>query len=213
MKGLFLVAAFTLLCAGVASGQMADIRSHQDHHAGRMEYGIAGGLNIASNECALRTGTDTDGDFAYGFVGSLFVDHSVTERLAMRIGVGVVMGGSDAVMPIDGVSTKFETRTTHLDVPVLAKLGIADFGHHSIYAVAGSNFGYLLSAKTNDEDISDTVKSYDLGLIGGAGISMPVGNHRVFLEAKYNFGVLDTSDTEGESLKNRGIRITTGFYF
>ncbi len=39
---------------------------------------------------------------------------------------------------------------------------------------------------------------------------MPVASHTIFMEVKYNFGLANTSDLEGEELKNRGIRLTAG---
>ena len=131
-------------------------------------------------------------------------------KLKIRFGVGVVMGGSDTKMPIDGVSTTFELRTVHLDFPLFAKYSIFGFGHHSFYALAGINFGYLLSAKTNDVNMMDNMKKFDMGLLGGVGISMQVASHTIFMEAKYNFGLANTSDLKGEELKNRGIRLTAG---
>ena len=123
------------------------------------------------------------------------------------------MGGSDTEMPIDGVSTIYETRTVYLDLPLLAKYNIFGFGHHSFYALGGVNFGYLLSAKINDVDMIENLKKFDLGLLGGVGIAMSVSSHTIFMEAKYNFGLVNTSGLEGEELKNRGIWLTAGFTF
>ncbi len=209
MKNLIFSLLFIALSAGIANGQMM----HMYHDTGMMEYGISGGLNIASNNCVLETGDEGSADFAYGFVGNIFVEHPIMINLKARFGVGVVMGGSDTEMPIEGVSTTYETRTVYLDFPLLAKYSIFGFGHHSVYALGGVNFGYLLSAKTNDVDMMDNLKKFDMGLLGGVGISMPVASHTIFMEAKYNFGLVNTSDLEGEELKNRGIWLTAGFTF
>ncbi len=209
MKNLVFSVLVIALSASITSGQMK-----QEHHdSGMMEYGISGGLNIASNNCVLETGNQGSANFAYGFVGNIFVEHSIILNLKARFGIGVVMGGSDTEMPIDGVSTTYETRTVYLDFPLLAKYSIFGFGHHSFYALGGVNFGYLLSAKTNDVDMMDNLKKFDMGLLGGVGISMPVSSHTIFMEAKYNFGLVNTSDLEGEELKNRGIWLTAGFTF
>jgi hypothetical protein len=206
MKKLVFIVLISALSAGIANGQMM----HNDHDSGMMEYGISGGLNIASNNCVWETGDQGSANFAYGFVGNIFVEHSIILNLKARFGVGVVMGGSDTEIPLDGVSTTFETRTIHLDFPVLAKYNVFGFGHHSVYVLGGINFGYLLSAKTNDVDMMDNMRKFDIGLLGGVGISIPVASHTIFLETKYNYGLANTSDLEGEELKNRGIRLTAG---
>lgn len=206
MKNLLSRVFLIALSTGIVNGQMMDM-----HHDSRMmEYGIFGGLNIASNNCVLETGDEGSANFAYGFVGNIFVEHQIIPILKARFGVGVVMGGSDTEIPIVGVSTTFKTRTVHLDFPILAKYNIFSFGHHSVYAMGGINFGYLLSAKINDVDMMDNMKKFDMGLLGGVGISMPVTSHTIFMEAKYNFGLANTSNLEGEELKNRGIRLTAG---
>jgi hypothetical protein len=207
MKKLVFSLLVIILSVSISNGQMMDM--HND--SGMMEYNISGGLNIASNNCVLEAGDQGSANFAYGFVGNIFVEHSIILNLKARFGVGVVMGGSDTEIPIDEVSTTFETRTVHLDFPILVKYSIFGFGHHSVYALGGINFGYLLSAKTNDVDMMDEMKKFDMGLLGGVGISMPVSSHTVFMEAKYNFGLVNTSDLDGEELKNRGIRLTAGF--
>jgi hypothetical protein len=206
MKNLIFSILFIALSTGIANGQMM----HMHHDSGMMKYGISGGLNIASNNCVLEADDVGSADYVYGFVGNIFIDHKIIPKLDSRFGVGVVMGGSDTNMPVNGVSTTYETRTVYLDFPILAKYSIFGFGHHSVYALGGINFGYLLSAKTNDEDMMDNMKKFDLGLLGGVGISMPVASHTFFIEAKYNYGLANTSDIEGEELKNRGIRLTAG---
>jgi hypothetical protein len=206
MKKLLFSFFIITFSATVAMGQI----THMNHNSGMMKYGISGGLNIASNNCVLETGEEGSADFAYGFVGNIFVEHPMLTKLNVRFGIGVVMGGSDTEMSIDGDPTTFETRTVHLDFPILAKYSVFGFGHHSVYALGGMNFGYLLSAKTNDVDMMDNMKKFDMGLLGGMGISMPVASHTIFIEAKYNFGLANTSNLEGEELKNRGIRLTAG---
>ena len=159
MKNLVFSVLVIALSAGIANGQMM----HMHHDSGMMKYGISGGLNIASNNCVLKTGDVGSADFAYGFVGNIFVEHQIIPKLKANFGVGVVMGGSDTNMPVDGVSTTYETRTVHLDFPIFAKYSIFGFGHHSLYVLGGINFGYLLSAKTNDAEMMDNMKKFDMG--------------------------------------------------
>jgi hypothetical protein len=206
MKKILFKVLIITFSATVTNGQI----TYMDHDSGMMKYGISGGLNIASNNCVLNSDEGGSADFAYGIVGNLFVEHLIVPKLEARMGIGFVMGGSDTEMPVDGVSTTFEMRTVHLDFPILLKYSIFSFGHHSVYGLGGINFGYLLSAKINVVDVMENMKRFDMGLLGGIGISMPVASHTIFMEGTYNFGIANTSDLEGEDLKNRGIRLTAG---
>ena len=54
------------------------------------------------------------------------------------------------------------------------------------------------------------MRDYDVGLLGRLGMAMPVATWSFFMEAKYDYGLANTSELEGEVLKNRGIRLTAG---
>ena len=84
------------------------------------------------------------------------------------------------------------------------------------YVMAGPTFGYLLSAKQDETDIKDDVKSIDFGLTFGGGVSLPMGNNTVFVEGRYTLGLSDINDDSGpdaDKIKTKGIQIMAGITF
>lgn len=83
--------------------------------------------------------------------------------------------------------------------------------------------GYLTSAKAEDlatgetRDELSTFNRADLGVSFGGGFSVPLGGALVFVEGRYSLGLKNilknTADTEGVTLKTRGVQVVAGVTF
>jgi len=82
----------------------------------------------------------------------------------------------------------------------------------SPYVVGGGEFSYILTHKFDGADVKDTTKSFDYGLVFGAGyeISLPGGS--VFFEGRYNLGFANIikDPDPGESRKTTALVVIVG---
>lgn len=114
-----------------------------------------------------------------------------------------------------------------LTVPLRARVSVRRTGIVP-YVKAGLDFDILLSARhriittyscTRIEEESDIRNSaaVDVGLVGGAGVALPAGRVRLFIEAEYCHGVrnvLEPDDPDFEfKLHNRVIGVMAGVLF
>ncbi|GAI92637.1 unnamed protein product, partial [marine sediment metagenome] len=59
----------------------------------------------------------------------------------------------------------------------------------SPYVLGGGEFSYILTHKLDGVDIKNTTKSYDYGVIFGAGYEMSMPGASLFFEGRYHLGV------------------------
>jgi hypothetical protein len=133
-----------------------------------------------------------------GFQIGPVLELGIGETLAIDIGA---MFSSKGAKDDSDVTS----RLNYLEVPVLLHLGLAG----GLYFEIGPSFGYLLSASADDNDISEDIKDFDLGAIGGVGFSF--GSLRADL--RYNLGMLDINDISDESIKNGVWTVGVSIFF
>jgi hypothetical protein len=110
----------------------------------------------------------------------------------------------------NSVGSKFDDEVTKIDyvsVPVLLRLNFAKI----VNIHAGPQFGILLSAKFEDEDVKDQMESSDLGIAFGAGVDLPMG---LTLSGRYVLGVKDIdASASGIEAKNNVFQLSVGYKF
>ena len=173
------------------------------------EFGVKGGLNFANFSWDIPEGSfETVSAIKFG-VGGIML-YSLSELLDVQIELMYLQKGA-----------KFEETKwnfAYLSIPVLGRY---KFGSEnaSTYVVAGPEIGFLLSAKFENsgavEDIKDVVKSIDLGINVGAGVSMNMDSTPVFWEIRYSVVLSNWIDDPNieDSAKNRGIQLFVGMMF
>lgn len=86
---------------------------------------------------------------------------------------------------------------------------------------AGPQFGILLSAMdeyefdgiSEEEDVKDQAKGFDVGVSGGVGYEFDMG---LYLKIRYYLGLTEVNDLEfqlNESWKNSALFVSAGFFF
>ncbi|KAA3619336.1 MAG: PorT family protein [Calditrichaeota bacterium] len=184
---------------------------------GQVDIGLIGGLNIANATIDPDQGVDWESRTVFGVGGVL--DYSLSEVMILNVEPMYLQKGTKAE---DG-DDKVEYKIDYIEVPVMFKYL---FGSNDLkpYVMTGPSIGILLNAKTDftmdgfsDEvDIKDDTKSINFSLGFGAGVSMPMGNKTVFVEARYALGLTnvndDPEDTETD-VKTKDIQIFAGFTF
>lgn len=152
-----------------------------------------------------------------GFAGGGFLTYNFSPTFAIQPEVLYCMKGAKADTD-EGEKIKLD----YIVVPILIKYMIPTEGKIAPNLFAGPEVGFLMSAKAEDEDIKDDLKSIDFGIAFGAGVDFAMESGKIMLDARYTLGMMslpDFDDGEGEgdedepSVKNATIMVTLGYGF
>jgi len=100
---------------------------------------------------------------------------------------------------------KGDLKMSYMTIPVMFKFYLgAGFNLQ-----AGPQFGFLTAAEFDGNDIKDSFKSSDTSLNLGAAWDAPFG---LVLDARYNIGLADVSDTSGSGeIKSNVFQFSVGY--
>jgi hypothetical protein len=204
-KSAAAAACASMLVAGTAS-------------AGAWHVGARGGINVSSLRGDITDVVQPSWQVT-PMVGG-FMEGEVAPALNLGVEVnyiqkGAKFGGTGA----DDTGNPTEPRDTHLvleyaDVPILLRVLLPETGAVRPYIVAGPTFGFALkgtvrSKGMTDQNVSDDMKTLDLGSTAGVGVRIAAVGSRVDVEARYatSFTDLwDVSDNLGSI--NHGFSLT-----
>ncbi|GAA3737582.1 MULTISPECIES: porin family protein [Flavobacterium] len=168
-------------------------------------FGVKGGLNITT----FAGGNYWDASSLVGFQVGGFAEIKVIERLAIQ--PEVLFSTQGAKLKFAG--DKYDTKLNYINVPVLAKFYITK----QFTAEAGPQIGFLVSAKSDGEDVKDGFKSVDTGFNFGLGYNF---TDNFSVGARYTVGLsniadnnADTWDEYYDSPKNSVFAITAAYKF
>ena len=122
------------------------------------------------------------------------------------------------------------TSVKYIDLPVLLKYKFGEEGGVRWYVTAGPTFGYaasgsldtyadvLIKIKVTSTPIDFTANGFNQFEVGGAfggGVEIPVGDGKLFADARYTRGFTDayTVPAIGASVRNTGFAIGAGYMF
>lgn len=170
---------------------------------GALAQGISGGLKAGVNFANQKYSGGGFSANADGLTGFHFGGY-------LNIGVSESFGVQPELI-YNAVGAKFgdaKFNTNYLSVPVMLKYNpVPIFNIH-----AGPQFGFLLSAKQEDEDVKEFMKGLDLGLGVGAGVDLPMG---LGITVRYVMGLSNISDEaddlEGVSVKNTAFQVSVSY--
>lgn len=186
MKRIFLLLAFV----GTFAAANAQTR-----------VGLKGGINVAD-----RGGEDADGhDAKLGFHIGGFASFGVGNKFSVQPELLFSTQGSKVEVPGDD----YKVRLNYINIPVMLKYEIVD----GLYAQAGPQFGFLVTAKTKrgdvTVDINDNIKKFDLGLGLGAGYQFPSSPFGI--DARYIFGMSRLDDNGDLKAYNRVFQLGVSY--
>lgn len=168
-------------------------------------FGVKGGLNITT----FAGGNYWDASSLVGFQVGGFAEIKVIERLAIQ--PEVLFSTQGAKLKFAG--DKYDTKLNYINVPVLAKFYITK----QFTAEAGPQIGFLVSAKSDGDDVKDGFKSVDTGFNFGLGYNF---TDNFSVGARYTVGLsniadnnADTWDEYYDSPKNSVFAITAAYKF
>src|SRR5689334_22226541 len=160
----------TLMLAGAAMCSFAQAQ---------FSAGLKGGLNFANLDVSNLEGTynNRTGYHIGAFTLFKFTKIGIQPEIVFsEQGSKVKISGSD-----------IESNFSYVNIPVILKL----YTVAGINLQAGPQWGFLTSAKFDDENIKDNLKSTDFGLALGAGWDLPFG---LTIDGRYNLGLKNVSD-------------------
>lgn len=185
-------------------------------------YGLRGGLNLANVDFEVSgggtsIGLDTDSR-TFFYLGG-FAEIGLNES-PHKIQTGLTYHGNGAVLSEDGDDVTF--KISQLNVPILFKF----LATEGLYLNGGAYAGAILDVQgelesgnmSETEDITDDFKTLDFGLSIGAEYNF---NNGLFLEARYNYGLVNILDNVDEfdidgvdvTFKNRFFTLGLGYRF
>lgn len=190
MKTILSVALATILFTTTATAQNVNI-------------GIKGGLNITN----LNDDNGTTYDSKIGFNVGLLGHIHLAPQLALQPELLYSLQG--AKYTVSNVETNINLG--YLNIP----LNVQYMFDNGFRLQAGPQIGLLMNAKSETNnvktDIKDNLKTVDFGVTAGLGYVHPASGFGV--DARYNLGLTDISESDASKLTNRGFQIGVFYLF
>jgi hypothetical protein len=184
----------------------------QAQAAGGMYGGVKAGVNFAN-----VSGDDAPDNTSMspGFMGGLFVGKHVNDQFGFRVeGLYTMKGAKE-----DSASVSVKTKLSYIEFPILFVYDLKNTEKMGFNLFAGPTLGFDVSAKVEDTDIKDSIKSFEFGGAIGAGVEKKMaGGKAITFDARYSMGATSVakdvtvgSTTVSPSIKNRGIGLMLGY--
>lgn len=171
----------------------------------QMSYGVKAGVNYAD--------VSFDGDVpSSGRVGLLaggFVTIPLFGWLAVQPEVIYTVKGTT----VDVADIKSDLIVDYVEVPLLARISI----RRKIYVAVGPSMAFRVRARsrtafggsTEEIDLKEDVESFDLGVVGAAGIDLG----RWVFDGRYTHGSSDIDARDDAKVRNRVLSVSAGIRF
>jgi len=196
-------------------------------------WGLQGGLGFskaAYDPGGFPSVVETEDRLHTGFIGGANVTFPLPgqHRLSLETGMYFQMKGGKTKLESEfATSEEYVWKLNYLSIPVLAKVSLSTGKVHP-YLKAGPELGVLLSANRFgplcigcsppiEQDIKDSIKPWDIGLLIAGGVQVPMGSKALFAELSYTHGFIDVNDPEDAEydvkVKNRVVGMGVGIRF
>jgi len=189
----------------------------QAHAAGAMYAGVKAGVNIANvggDDAPDGTSSRT------GFQGGLFIGKHVNDQFGFRVeGLYVQKGAKADVDNGAGGTVEVTEKLDYIEFPILFVYDIKSTESMGFNLFAGPTLGFNMSAKAEDTDIKDSIKSFEFGAAIGAGVEKKMaGGKAIGLDVRYSLGATTVAEdvtvgstTTSPSIKNHGVGVMASY--
>lgn len=161
------------------------------------------GTKIGLNSYTINNGNNSDFDSRIGIHAGLLGHIHLNDDFALQPEIVYSMQGAK--------SGNSELKLDYINIPVLVQY-MFDNGFR---LQAGPQLGFLINAKAENNnsssDLKDQFKSLDAGLSFGVGYVHPPTGFGI--DARYNFGINDISESSNVESTNRGFQIGIFYLF
>ena len=167
------------------------------------QLGFRKGIKVGYNLATLSG--DEDVDSRKAFAAGLGIEFNFLSLLSFQV---------DAIYSPRGASSDgTELKLTYLSIPMVLKKKFFPMGMHP-YIMGGPEFSFLLSAKSGDADVKDSLTSEDLAFVLGGGLEFSFIGKSAYAEVRYSYGLnnINKNEESGDA-KNRVTQIFFGILF
>ena len=173
-------------------------------------------LSLGPNAGFGHTWTSGSGDNTYQPAGNFGLAAVYSHNNHLGLGVDLkysIEGGKKEIANVD-----VKTRLNYLRIPIKGIYFFRDYGASLRPKISlGPSFGFLVGGKqeieSTETDVKDSYKSFDVGLLGSAGLHYNlVTNTWLHFDVSYYHGLSDISES-AETNRNRNIGINLGVAF
>jgi len=154
------------------------------------QLGVRAGLNLASFTTKAG-GLSINSDSKIGFHVGVTNDLKFTDNLTFRPGLLYSAKGGKFSIDVLGQTESIEASYSYVEIPLSFIYNFTK-EESGFFAEAGPYVGFLLSAKSEDEDIKEDFNSLDFGL--NIGLGYDLGN--IVIGANYGLGLANIAKTE-----------------
>lgn len=192
----------------------------------QINVGVIGGVNITDvdiSDVEDNINTGTRSGFGIGGVLNLSLGPKlklVFEPMYSQKGAELLFVDNPEFL---GTIIKFNI--DYIEIPIMVRI---ELGNSTMkpYVIAGPTIGFVLSSKIKlsalgidiEADLDNVVKSVDIGIGFGGGLSFPIGSNSLFIEGRYLLVLTDivddgTFDLAGDvseligNVKTKGLQI------
>lgn len=203
----------------------------------QVQIGVRGGANWGFASKPEYLGSLTPNfHSSVGPTGALFLDIPLSERVSFRPEVAYVQKGVAIKQGFDinvggftlPIGATIAYQSQHIEVPLLFKVNLTD-GVVQPYLIAGPAVSYafdgrirtrasaLVTTRPYDVDVNygDMLSRWDVGAVGGLGLSMDAGTGKFFIEGRYTQGFTRQVQVPvvNVNVRNRGVALSLGYSF
>ena len=203
----------------------------------QVQVGIRGGANwgFASTPTYLGSLTPNLHPTA-GPTGAIFLDIPLSDRISFRPEIAYVQKGVAVKEGFDinlggfklplGATIAYQSQ--NIEIPLLAKVNLTD-GPVQPYLIAGPAVSYALDGRIRtrasalvttrpfdvDVNYGGMLSRWDVGAVGGLGLSMDAGAGKFFVEGRYTHGFTRQIQVPvvNVNVRNRGVAVSLGYSF
>ncbi len=203
----------------------------------QVQIGIRGGANVGFASKPDYLGSLTPAFHpSVGPTGAIFLDIPLSDRVSFRPEVSYIQKGVAIKEGVDlnlggftlplGATIAYQSQ--HIEIPLLFKFNLTD-GPVQPYLIAGPAVSYafdgrirtrasaLFTTQPFDVDVNygGMLSRWDVGAVGGLGLSMDAGSGKFFIEGRYTQGFTRQVQVPvvNVNVRNRGVALSLGYSF
>lgn len=155
----------------------------------RLSIGVKAGMTVAS-----LSGNASAADARIGAAAGAFATYSLGSAFALQPELYFAQKGADGA----GID--------YLVIPALAMAAVSVHDKIRLYALAGPELAVALTSEINGQDVT----TFDVELVGGAGVLLPIAGRGLRIEGRYELGL---NAVDGDDARNRVFTVTGGYVF
>ena len=181
-----------------------------------LRFGIKGGLNVSKESPYKLIGLDSEfsTNARLGVKAGVVASYDFNDKFGVEADLMYSLQGYKEEVYVGNTDEVCHpcVSSHYLQLPLTFKYYPAG----RFYVEGGTEFGYLLSKSMNafddieERSLTDDCNMFDIGLVGGVGY---VFDNNIFVNARYVYGLRDTSKEWTKGAKNRNFQVCLGYYF